>query len=107
LGVSHVFGQPFVKRFALCYQTIVYPVCLSVTLVYCGQTVGWTRMSLGMEVGLNPGDIVLYRDPALPHGKGHSSPLPLFGPLCSDMVAHLSWALVLLPSSELKQLKMS
>jgi len=24
---SFVFGRPFVKRFALCYQTVVYPVC--------------------------------------------------------------------------------
>jgi len=32
------------------------PLCLSVTLVYCGQTVGWTPK------------------------KGHSSPPPIFGP---------------------------
>jgi len=25
-------------------------VCLSVTLVYCGQTVGWIKMKLGMQV---------------------------------------------------------
>ena len=25
------------------------PVCLSVTLVYCGQTVGWIKMKLGMS----------------------------------------------------------
>jgi len=30
------FGQPFVKRFALCCLTIVYPVCLSVLWPY-----GW------------------------------------------------------------------
>jgi len=33
---------------------------LSVTLVYCGQTVGWIKMKLGMqvaEVGLGPGHI--------------------------------------------------
>jgi len=41
-------------------------VCLSVTLVYCGQTVGWTRMPLGMEVGLAPGHIVLDGDTAAP-----------------------------------------
>ena len=39
---------------------------LSVTFVYCGQTVGWIKMSLGMEVGLGPGDIVLDGDPAPP-----------------------------------------
>ena len=38
------------------------PVCLSVlsvTLVQCGQTVGWIKMKLGMQVGLGPGHIVL------------------------------------------------
>jgi len=55
-------GRPFVKRFALCYRTVVLsvcPVCLSVALVDCGQTVGWIKMKLGTEVGLDPGDIVL------------------------------------------------
>jgi len=32
-------------------------------LVYCGQTVGWTKMKLGMEVGLGSGHIVLDGDP--------------------------------------------
>jgi len=40
------------------------PVCLSVTLVYCGQTVGWIKTKLGMRVGLGPGHIVLGGDPA-------------------------------------------
>jgi len=38
-------------------------------------------MSLDTEIGIVPGDIVLDGDPALPHGKGHSSPPPIFG-LC-------------------------
>jgi len=46
-------------------------LCL-VTLVYCGQTVGWVKMPLGMEVGLAPCHIVLHGGPA-PHGKGYSS----------------------------------
>jgi len=61
-----VFRRPFVKRFALCYQTVVcLSVCLSclsvlsVTLVYCGQTVKRIKMKLGMRVGLGPGHIVL------------------------------------------------
>jgi len=54
--------------------------CLSVTLVYCGQTVGWIKMPLGMEIGLGPGCIVLDGNPAPSHRKGHSSPSPLFGP---------------------------
>ena len=33
---------------------------LSVTLVYCGQTVGWIKMKLCMSVGLGHGHIVLY-----------------------------------------------
>jgi len=39
-------------------------VCLSATLVYCGQTVGWIKMPLGTELGLGPVDIVLHEDPA-------------------------------------------
>ena len=42
-----IFGRPFVKRFALCYQD-----CLSVMLVYCGQTVAWIKMKLGKQVDL-------------------------------------------------------
>jgi len=63
--------------------------CLSATLVYCGQTVGYIKMPLGTEVGLGPGNIVLDGD-QLPHGKWYITPPPLFGPLCSGMVAHLS-----------------
>jgi len=51
---------------------------LSLTLVYCDQTVGWIRMLLSTEVGLGPGHIVLDGDPASPR-KGHNSP-QLFGP---------------------------
>jgi len=47
---SVVFGRLFVKRLALCYQTMVLS-CLSATLVYCGQMVGWIKMKLGMKVG--------------------------------------------------------
>jgi len=53
--------------------------CLPVTLVYCGQTVGWIKVKLGVEVGLGPGHILL-------DGDGQSSPekrgtAPSFG-LC-------------------------
>ena len=37
---------------------------LSVTFMHCGQTVGRTKMKLGMQVGLGPGHIVLDGDPA-------------------------------------------
>ena len=41
-------------------------IVLSVTLVYCGQTVGWIKMKLGTEVGLDPSYTVLDGDPAPP-----------------------------------------
>jgi len=57
-----LFGRPFVKRFVLCYWTVVCLSVLFVTLVYCGQTVRWNNMPLGMEVGLRLGHIVLDGD---------------------------------------------
>jgi len=81
-GFAWVFGRPFVKRFALCYQTVVLSACLSVCLsvmfVHCGQTVGRIKTKLAMQVGLGPGHIVLDGDPASPFLKGHS-PHPIFG----------------------------
>jgi len=44
--------------------------CLSVMLVYCGQTVRWIKMALGMDMGLGPGHIVLDGNPAPLHKKG-------------------------------------
>ena len=63
-----IFGRPFVKRFALRYWTVVLSVlsCLTVTLVYCGQTVGWIKVNLGVDVGLGPGHIVLDVEPRSP-----------------------------------------
>jgi len=54
--------------------------CLSVTLEYCGQTVGRIKMTLGMEVGLSPNHIVLDGDAAPPE-RG-TAPLPTFWPFC-------------------------
>ena len=42
--------------------------------VYCGQTSGWIKMALGMEVNLGPGDFVLDRDPAPLPQKGAEPP---------------------------------
>jgi len=55
--------------------------------VRCGQTAGWTKMLLGMEVGLGPGekiglgpvDFVFDGDPATRRKKAHPPP-PNFGP---------------------------
>ena len=99
------FGRLFVKLFALCYRSVVCPVCLSAcnvralwpnawtdqdetwhagtprpwpqcvrwepsspspkghspqfsTHICCGQTAAWIKLSLGMELGLVPGDFV-------------------------------------------------
>ena len=85
-----VFGRPFSKQFTLSYRTVVslsvclswlsvcpdclsVLSCLSVTLVYCGQTVGWTKMKLGVQVGIRPGNVVLDEDPA-PTEKGTVTP---------------------------------
>jgi len=46
---------------------------------YCGETAGWIKMALGMEVGLSPGHIVLDGDPA-PRKKGTAAASHLFGP---------------------------
>ena len=56
------------------------PVCLSVTFVYCGQTVGRIKMKLGVEIGLGPGHIVLDGDPA---------PLPQRGTAPTQFLAHI------------------
>ena len=45
--------------------------------VYCGQTAGWIKMALGMEVGFSPDDIVLDGDPASPPRRRGGSPSPL------------------------------
>jgi len=70
------FGRPFVWRFALCYQTVLLSVCLSVlsvTLVHCGQTAGWIKMKLGMQVSIGPGRIVL-DGTQLPRKMGIAAP---------------------------------
>ena len=57
-------------------------VCLSVTLLYYGQTVGWIKMKLGMEVGIGPGHSVRW-GPSYHLSKwGHSSP---------QFSAHVLW----------------
>ena len=59
IGLS-LIGRPFIKRFALCYRSVVcLDSCLSCLVcdvgVYCGPAVGWIKMKLGMQVGLGPG----------------------------------------------------
>ena len=84
-----IFGQPFVKRFALCYRSVV----LSVTFVHCGPTVGWIKMKLGMQVCLGPGHIVLGGEPAPPPPKGHSPKKFSAHISCGQMVAWIKMPL--------------
>ena len=56
-------GSPYaISGLSVCLS--VCPSCLSVTLVYCGQTIIWIKMKLGMQVGLGTGHIVLGGDAA-------------------------------------------
>jgi len=57
--------------------------------VRCGETAGWIKMPLGMEVGLGSGHIVL-DGYLVPSKKGHS---PQFSALiyCGQTVVHLSY----------------
>jgi len=48
------------------------------TCLLCDQTAVWSKMPLGMEVGLGPGHIVLDGDPAPPKRGTATSP-PTFG----------------------------
>ena len=73
IPLTAIVGRPFVKRFALCYRSVVCLSVLSVTFVHCGQTVGRIKMTLGMQVGLGPGHIVLDGDPAHPPQRGTAS----------------------------------
>jgi len=41
------------------FLSVCLSVCLSGTFVYCGQTVRWIKMPVGMEIGLGLGHIVL------------------------------------------------
>ena len=42
--------------------------------IHCGQTAGWIKMALGIEVGLGPGYIVLDWDPVSLPKKGADPP---------------------------------
>jgi len=64
--------------------------------VYCGQTDGWIKMTLGMEVGLSPGHIVLVGDPAPPTQKGgrgpNFRPISIVAKLLDASTCHFVWS---------------
>ena len=72
-----------------------FPVCLSVldiTLVYCGQMVGWIKIKLGVEVD----HIVLLADPAPPHPQRgtahlHSAQISVVSKWLHGSRCHLVW----------------
>jgi len=45
---------------------------------YCGQTAGWIKMVLGMDIGLSPGDLVVLDGDQSPHQKGAKPPPQFF-----------------------------
>ena len=53
--------------------------------VYCGQTAGWIKMALGMEVVLGPGQIVLDGEPPPLPPKGGTVPRFLAHFYCGQM----------------------
>jgi len=76
-----IFGRQFVKRFSLCYHTVVClsVSCLSVTLVYCGQTVGRIKMKLVMQVlgRPRPWPHCVRWGPSYPSPKGEQPPMSI------------------------------
>jgi len=56
------------------------PVQLSVTFVHCGQTVGWIKMKIGMQVRLGHGYTALDGDSSPLPQRGTGTQSPIFGP---------------------------
>jgi len=82
-SISCVFGRPFVKWFALCYQSVVClscPVCLSVCDVRALWPNGWTDRDETWHAGRPwPWPHCVRWGPSSPCPKG-AQPHPLFGP---------------------------
>jgi len=65
------------------------PQCLA--YICCGQMAAWIKMSLGMEIGVSPGDFVLDGDPAPLPQKGAEPRSPVFGPFLLWMYQIATW----------------
>jgi len=65
------------------------------SMSFFGQTAGWIRMPLAMEIVLGPGQIVIDGDTVPPPYKRHSSP-PTFRPMSvvAKRLGGLRWHLV-------------
>ena len=100
------FGRPFIKRFALCYRTIVLSVCMSVCLSVCLSDLSVCNVGVLWPNGWMDQDETWHagRPVSRPHCVrwGPSPPqrgaVPQFSAhvYCGQTVAHLSycWALV-------------
>jgi len=64
--------------------------CLSVTLVYCGQMLGWIKMPLRTNMGICPDHIVLDGNPAPPPSKRGTAAQFSANVYCGQTVTHLS-----------------
>ena len=91
--VHVVFGPPFVKRFALCYRTVVCLFCLSVCNVGVSWPNGWMDQDETWRGGrLRPGSTVLDGDLQLhPKTGAQPSPPPNFGPVTASL-RHVFWS---------------
>jgi len=67
-----------------CLSVLSYTI-LSVTLVYCDQTVGRIKMKLGTQVGLSSGHIVLNGD----RGPADFWPISVVAKFLSGSRCHL------------------
>ena len=69
-----LFGRsPYaIRPLPLCLAVCPVWSCLTVTLVYCGQTVGWIKVKLGTQIGLDPVHLV---GTELPSHKGAQPPI--------------------------------
>jgi len=84
-------GSPYAIR----PLSVLSCLCLSVTLVCCGQTIGWIKMKLGPQVALGPGHIVLDADPApLPQRSTAAQFLAhsVMAKLLDGLRCHLVWS---------------
>ena len=55
--------------------------------VRCGQTTAWTKMALGMEVGISPLDFVFDGDPATPRTEGTATSTQFLSHVYCDQTA--------------------
>ena len=69
--LSPFLGDCYKQQSTLCYRTILQSG-LSVTVVYCGQVVGWIRMPLGTRQATS--QVTLYQLAPSPPVKGAQDP---------------------------------